>query len=489
MVYRGKLSPFCEPCRASRRKCDLDPQGCSQCARQGIVCSGYRKVIGLRFLDQSAETAHRLDGQKGNAQRLSIRKSFPATRTILPSLEDQACCYFFTNYVPDSHFFYLPGIYTRSKLAGPLIKCVQAAAVASFANERSSSTVMGKALKYYSYALRDVKAAIESPTAAGLDDLIVAVLLLGLFEALVYQNKPAQRDEADSSTHNHGALAILEMRGPEVLQQELGFHIFVQISSSIRVSCLQHQQRAPARLINFHKRSIPFLDPENPKVRFFPIIDEFINLQADIVENNLQHSLEAVVEAMRIDMKCKHLMATIHSSQNYEFDVCDSEDEWAYGNKYHQYPDGNIAQWWNSMRMTRIFLNKIIMQQMPPPEELDSILETKRGDRFAASVAVITSMSAEICASVYQFVHEVEASKAQRRMSQSNTAVMGLLSRLFWPLCTVGETEILPNSMKSFAARCLRYLGTEAGFPQAVAAASMIEEKNLDVSWAHLYHV
>jgi hypothetical protein len=396
---------------------------------------------------------------------------------LLPTMEDQASCYFFTCYVPDSHFFYLPGIYGQTDLAGPLTSCVQAVAVASFANQQSSSTLMRRAMGYYSSALRDINAVVESPTPALLDSSIVAILLLGLFEALAYQNQSTCRNQDNPFTHNQGALALLAMRGPELLRQELGFQVFVQISSSIRVACLQRQQRAPANLVKFHQRAVPFLDPENPKVRFFPILDDFIELQADIAENHVQHSLEVVQEAARIDSECRHLMSSLHHGQHYAFTISRSGDSWAYANKIHNYPNGNVAQWWNSMRMTRIFLNQIIMAQLPPPTEG---LDTDRAETQAACLATIKSMAAEICASVAQFAHHVEASKSERNLSQSNTAVMGLLSRLFWPLCTVGETKTLPYSMRTFAARGLRYLGTEAGFPQALEAANMIENQNFD---------
>lgn len=462
-------------------QCDLNLQGCSQCARQGIVCSGYRKVTGLRVVDQSEETASRVVGQNRNSHRGLVSMSPLSVLSLLPTMEDQASCYFFTRYVPDSHFFYLPGIYSRKELANPLTTCVQAVAVASFANQQSSSTLMRKAMRYYASALRDINAVIKSPTPALLDSTIVAILLLGLFEALVYQNQPMHHNQDNPFTHNQGALALLAMRGPELLRQELGFQVFIQISSSIRVACLQRQKRAPACLLQFHKRAIPFLDPENPKVRFFPIIDEFIELQANIVENHLQYSWEVVHEAARIDLECQHLMSTIHHGQNYAFTISKSEDSWAYGNKIHKYPNGNVAQWWNSMRMTRIFLNNIIIQQLQPPTEvLDSVSDTQQAEIQAVSFATIQAMAAEICASVAQFAHDVEASKAERTLMRSDTAVMGLLSRLFWPLCTVGESKTLPYSMRIFAARCLRFLGIEAGFPQAIEAANMIEKQSFD---------
>lgn len=410
--------------------------------------------------------------------------SLLTVRNILPSLEDQARSYFFTRYVPDSHFSYLPSIYAQTELAAPLRSCVQAVAVASFANERSSPNAMRKALQYYSHALRDINQVIQAPTAALLDGTIVSVLLLGLFEALMHSHQPKRTNENSSFNHNQGALALLELRGPEILKREMGFQVFIQVSSSIRLSCLQRQQRVPARLMKFHQRALPFLDPENPKVRLFPILDRFIELQARIAEDKLQYSLEVVVEAARLDGECQHLMSTIHAEQHYAYVVVDSEDHWAYGS-IHQYPNGNVAQWWNSMRMTRIFLNKIIMHQLPPSDTVyvTCISGAQQAGAYTSPLPIITSMAAEICASVGQFIHEVEASKIERSRSQSNTAVMGLLSRLFWPLCAVGETETIPYPMKAFASRCLHYLGTEAGFPQAVEAAKLIENQNLDANW------
>lgn len=87
-------------------------------------------------------------------------------------------------------------------------------------------------------------------------------------------------------------------------------------------------------------------------------------------------------------------------------------------------------------------------------------------------------MAGDICCSVPQFAQEIYENR-----SESETAALASVSRLFFPLCTVGTSIVVPESMRGYAARCFWYFGTATKFPQAIDAARMIEEMRLDTGW------
>jgi hypothetical protein len=80
------------------------------------------------------------------------------------------------------------------------------------------------------------------------------------------------------------ALALLELYGPDLVRADIGYQLF-QVSSNIRVNYIVYMKRTPARLISFHKRVTLSIDAEDPKVRFFNILNDFAELQTDIVEH------------------------------------------------------------------------------------------------------------------------------------------------------------------------------------------------------------
>lgn len=77
-----------------------------------------------------------------------------------------------------------------------------------------------------------------------------------------------------------------------------------------------------------------------------------------------------------------------------------------------------------------------------------------------------------------QFAQEI-----YEKGSESETAALASVSRLFFPLYTVGTSTVVPESMRRYARRCLWYFGTATKFPQAIDAARMIEEMRLDTGW------
>ncbi|KAH8698359.1 hypothetical protein BGW36DRAFT_406351 [Talaromyces proteolyticus] len=490
MVYRGKLSPNCEPCRARGTKCDLARTGCSQCSRRGIVCHGYREVSGLRVVNETdrfsrkaIRAGHQYGGDFGRQvqRQRKIVQSLPVS-ILQPTLEDVANSFFFTSFVPGSHFGYLPIVSHATALANPLTACIRAVAVASFASEQQNPSMMKAALKHYSIALRETQPTMTSSSSiAAQDSTIICVLLLGLFEALCHKG---QANPHNYTTHNAGALALLELRGPELVQTQIGYQLFLQVSSNIRVSCIVHQKRTPPRLLSLHRRMAPFIDPADPKVRFFTILDDFAELQAVVLENGISGSLEVAFSASRLDSRCENMMSTIYDSSLYTTHISDHEVAFGYGREWHQYPDAHIAQWWNSVRQTRIYLNQIILNQLDSAIYEDAEIESDCLDMQLAAIATTQQQAADICASVPQFAQAIHENRLQ-----SNVAALTLVSRLFFPLCTVGISSVVPDSMKRYAARSLWFLGTAAKFPQAVEAAKMIEDKSLDTSWVHIFHV
>lgn len=60
-------------------------------------------------------------------------------------------------------------------------------------------------------------------------------------------------------------------------------------------------------------------------------------------------------------------MSTIRSKLNYSIhEYSNSEHEFPlrYGQVWHCYPNAHVAQWWNSVRQSRILLCAIILDQL-----------------------------------------------------------------------------------------------------------------------------
>ena len=104
------------------------------------------------------------------------------------SPEDQAACYFFSNYVlMPTHFRkgymnYLPGLYGNKGPESPLAQMIVSLGMAGLANVRNAPEAKAVSTYKYASALHSVNAMLRDPVRATNDETLVLVLLLSLYE-------------------------------------------------------------------------------------------------------------------------------------------------------------------------------------------------------------------------------------------------------------------------------------------------------------------
>lgn len=252
MGYSGIPSKACSLCRARRIKvsnallgvepilvrsadhavcsnawqCDLSKPSCGQCVRSGRTCFGYRDVRHLLFRDQSEEVAskvrlsirasHRnttakVPGAKGDLycaiSHLDLSSSSPPEAWSPPILlnampaESQAFGFFCQNYpcLPSKNigsvYTDIPAIYCFATSDSPLLSIVTALGLDGFSHRTKVSGLEVAARSWYTKALWKVNSNLKDQELAKLDETLLVVLLLGLYEVCVHSLKP-QKPEA-----------------------------------------------------------------------------------------------------------------------------------------------------------------------------------------------------------------------------------------------------------------------------------------------------
>lgn len=104
-------------------------------------------------------------------------------------VEQQAICFFFSNYVllprgnnVYGYMTYLMPLLKEQDLGSTFSLSLSAVALASFGNRPNSKPLLSKASQQYAKALKSVNAALRDPKLVKLDHTLASVLLLGLFE-------------------------------------------------------------------------------------------------------------------------------------------------------------------------------------------------------------------------------------------------------------------------------------------------------------------
>jgi hypothetical protein len=113
-------------------------------------------------------------------------------RTLQVPAEQQAVCFFFSNYVLEpsnqsrSVYDYLPGFYNNESERSSMSCAVAALGLAGLSYRRSEPCLLDAAKSMYSSALHLTNEALRNPATAQADATLISVLLLGLYEVYLY---------------------------------------------------------------------------------------------------------------------------------------------------------------------------------------------------------------------------------------------------------------------------------------------------------------
>ncbi|KAK0122056.1 hypothetical protein ONS95_010320 [Cadophora gregata] len=282
MVYCGKPSKACGECRLRRTKCDTRRPACSQCIRAGRTCNGYRDPSDMIFRDESGDLKsrrHRLKiSQFPKKERLgnmtptaadstgaliitgSDRSPQPSSTTNCQTLPvmclglgtspgEQATCFFFQNYVFQQdfsfrgNFQYLLEIYEQEDVKDGLADSVSALGLVGLAHFWGAPSILAFASAKYNSALLTISSQLRTIEGARSDQTMAAIMLLGLYETNTCNN----RQSMDTWTrHITGALALLQVRGKELLSTPVGYNLFVYLRTQLITNCLLRHAKVPA---------------------------------------------------------------------------------------------------------------------------------------------------------------------------------------------------------------------------------------------------
>jgi hypothetical protein len=176
-----------------------------------------------------------------------------SARFLNTSLDQQATCYFFHNYVLEKHqyirgnFQYLPDVYAHQKVGPGVSNIVIALGLAGLGHLWRSSDIASNAHKRYTSALWQVGTQLRDNGKAKSDQTLIAVMLLGLYEVRIktYSQRKGEANFIQTNTcnswqsmeswtkHVNGAAALMNIRGKNQLQTQVGHHIFAHLRSQV----------------------------------------------------------------------------------------------------------------------------------------------------------------------------------------------------------------------------------------------------------------
>ncbi|GFF46730.1 uncharacterized transcriptional regulatory protein YKL222C [Aspergillus udagawae] len=536
MVFCGKPSKGCGQCRSRKIRCDQERPACSQCLKGNRVCPGYRDELSLMFRDESQQVVRKA---RNSAAARKSRQARKTRRTLSPSdsspestsgattvsvsrssdvidfgdesplqtelierqpltriqpshqtTQDEAVCYFIQyNRWPGFHWmidlrpdFLASSGFSVSQEA--MKASVGAVGTAMLGRVRQDTSMVIAAGAEYGCALQMLAFAVSDPAEVKANSTLGAVLMLAIFE--VVTSRTTQNIEKWTN-HLRGAAAILELRGPEQVQNEEGLKLFVQLRFQIITSCLQLSVHVPPSVLECAPLGM-FLRPQTDAYgdRLIYIIGQLANLRADVRQKYMTDNQEILAAAYDIEAELLAWLASLPPDFSYttvENTYSDAAFKrlcrgiLPYNNQYHIYSDLWICHTWNQYRCARIIVSEIILSCLrrlfvksagASPSELQSHCFKIR--------STTRQLATDICASVpYHFGvgSTGESQTGSVHINESHTAGLVLL----WPLVMAGASEGKNHPLRKWGIDCLRLIGHGMGIDQALALIDVLESE------------
>ncbi|KAF3391370.1 hypothetical protein F1880_007677 [Penicillium rolfsii] len=457
MVYRGKPSAACERCRGRRLKCDQGNPSCTQCIRAKVECPGYRDPLDSCFRDQSQEVIRKSQSQRQTHNKRIVtthsERVTPLTHSSpdVPSptaaphypAQELAKGYLFCNYMSGGpradHMSYLvPLIEDSQNLA--VNSALNAVGLAALSNIRMSPQMMLKARREYTAALSHTNQALQDPIKSKQDDILAAVVLLGMFEVMTCTD--------DSfidrwMKHMDGAAQLIDHRGLEQLNRPEGLRLFTQLRSQITTSRIYQERYISTSLVELtedakqHRQSNDVIMDN-----FGLIVIRLANFCAALKDGSIADSSEIIRAALTMDAELTALFMDVPSQWHYTTKKVPmaegkSVSELFWGEYYHIYQNFTSSSVWNNYRSCRILLHELIIDTVKTTNSAstDETSHRQRQILIEQSRQIARQLVEEICASApFHFslgieeVHGLDDS-GSGHMSQSDISGPGSACR------------------------------------------------------------
>lgn len=465
-----------------------------QCRRKGIVCHGYRDTSQLRVRDETNKIIEKYNNKqthdKNSPQMISIpdhhqghlplsnleahhaNKAPGCARGLSPDARETATTYFMQLYILASPFHdYLPELYTRScsEDENPLSSAVHAASLATFNLHTGAETQLQMGLKEYSVALARTNLCLADTQTAISNETLASVLLLGLFEAIVFQGGKSPEQWI---AHTDGALRLLQVRGRRNVESKTAALLYTQTCSIVRASYIQRSAPMPIELLQLDAELMPYFDLGSAArrlnhVTLGQILNETARIRARVSGCS---SREIILDALKADQQAQELIERLRDELPYTVSPAKLTTSWACLSVAHKYPNPRVAKLYNSVRLVRFFLNHLIWYAAAAAER--NGLEANDADFYApiqeAAINNATVVGNDILNSIPGFMTQQES---------GTSAFLPSARTLAWPLALLRKSPIFHASGKSQAQMLLGTLGECLRIPQIIHAPDQVQQE------------
>ncbi|PWY82059.1 hypothetical protein BO70DRAFT_336407 [Aspergillus heteromorphus CBS 117.55] len=480
---RIRASKSCGNCRAIKRRCDLQIPHCGQCIRQREQCPGYRDQWDLVFRDQTDHTIKR--SKQKRAQRAAATGSSlpltpshpqhaappPPARGPNPGVDEIGVNYFLHHFVmsddsPSRGFLnYIPVVYTAEAEHCTLVASMAAVGLLALANSTRQPDLVGHARVKYSEAIRNVNAALASPTESVKDSTLMSVISLGVFEH-------ASNFES-WVRHVRGAAALIVARGKNQFARKASIFMFNQVRADLVVACLHSNQPFPDDMYKLQEAAAPFVESSRTFWLMGVVASRCANLTYAVIRNAGEIPYSDLLEqATVLQAEFQSVFAVLAVQEPYITTLePDRDPEFFHNGRYDLYKHTYAIRVWNNSRCMQMIhcevmcylLQKALATDLPPA------IRESLSLRLQETLKIQLKLGEDILATVPQTLGLVSLEPTpQTPLNFSSDANVSGGYLLIWCLYLVGRSPVTTSKSRKWIIRRLQAIGEVAGTKMAL---------------------
>ncbi|KAF2266388.1 hypothetical protein CC78DRAFT_156307 [Lojkania enalia] len=558
----GKPSKGCKTCRDRKVKCDQKRPSCSQCIRIKRECHGYRDPVSMMFKNESEVVARRANKRYQELTRAKMQKlphgkgsassghetpsgdssyslssslssstssssSSSASRScsfwtsrdvalklrgsqsrlistqVMPSLEDQALCFFLSNYVvlpkfiPRGHFEWLYEV-LKSDAEEILRTSVIAASLAALATSKKSVRLVRKAREAYVSALRMTNESLGCSALVKKDSTLMAVIMLGMYENCVFEDKYSLKSWAK---HVDGACTLIKLRGKEIFHSPLCLRVFQQFYGTILLVAIESRSKTPPGINEFWEYCAALGNYNVSGKQWTTEMVRWIQRAIDLGHSTTADPATAIATARELLEELAHIRASLPSVWEYQTIYLEEPNEYVYGATYHVYKDPWVVWMWNNLRISHLRLLQITSELLDEGLTPNPLLfkEEEVKSQKKALYEAMKIISAEICASTPQITGQIpfpdphtsdsgslakpspgilDALIPKYKLHPPGTFTSTLVHYLIWPLYSAASLDPCPTELREWIIGRLDFIALKVGTRQAIVLADALKDGN-----------
>ncbi|KAH8755308.1 hypothetical protein F5883DRAFT_504586 [Diaporthe sp. PMI_573] len=389
MEPRHKGSLGCENCRTRRIKCNRLSPRCSQCARAGLRCSGYRTQLDLLFQDQTATIARKFRVRKGN-QAQNTPPTVPLLFSPSMPMDQIAWKYYHDNFnVYGRSYAYDERPYLdHSSLASISFTSVGLAALAII---QGDPHLMSLARRRYSSALVLLARDILDPKRTVNEPTVASCFTLSMFEMMACD---APSGAYLWLTHIHGATALLRSLCLATGGACSKIDGLLKFCYTAVLACLISEETVPEvlfQVVQCCRTSEPTTGLLSA-IELFTMLVDLVNLYIQTQQMKSQKLVDLIARAATIDQRLVYWNSRLPPM---------GSNHPASGSAIYSLDQDWLMWARNYQRLCRVLANKVIL------DNLDAILLSRQTKYSMTHLSKLNLQYAESTFVLSQIPHEI----------------------------------------------------------------------------------